>query len=130
MTQNNLASDDSKSQPEFQQRGWPTLELVHLKRKRLKSRRFSLRLSNFEKRFLIVSFVLTIGLMFFLVSTKVTNNTYQHQIVAVNSKLSRYHDLNNNSRQRISYLQRNTRLQKVAHHDHLKLLSRNVRNVK
>ncbi|QBP17894.1 hypothetical protein [Acetilactobacillus jinshanensis] len=100
------------------------------KRRHLKGEHARLLLNNLEKYALVIGVIVALGLMVVLVSTKLTNDVYQYQIVNVDAKVSKFHNLNNNSRQLVSDLQSNDRLQKIAHHNRLSFSSHDVRNVK
>lgn len=107
------------------------LRLIQLNRRRhLKGAQTRLSLSRLEKDVLAVGLVLIMALALILVSTKVTDDVYQHQIMSVNAKIFKFRSFNNTSRQKISDLESSGRLHKIAHKNHLKFSSDSVRNVK
>lgn len=113
------------------QRNNLNFRLIQLKHQRFfRNSQSRLSLNKLEKDVLIVGLVFMMGLMFTLVGTKVTNDVYQHQSMVINANITKFHNLNNNSRQKISDLQNSDRLQKIAHQNHLTFSNRAVRNVK
>ncbi|XIF19647.1 MAG: Hypothetical protein AJITA_00311 [Acetilactobacillus jinshanensis] len=51
-------------------------------------------------------------------------------MITVNANISKFRNLNNNSRQKMSDLESSERLHKIAHQNHLRFSNNAVRNVK
>ncbi|MBD5430050.1 cell division protein FtsL [Lactobacillus sp.] len=87
-------------------------------------------ISRLEKFIIVVGSLLSLGMMFLLVSATVAQTSAQHDLANIEQKISSKQSSNTDLRQEIGEMTSTSRMNKIARQEGLSSIENNLRNVR
>lgn len=90
----------------------------------------SVPLNRLEKTLLVLGSLVTLAMMFLLVSGSISSTNAQHKLNDAEHSVASTQNKNTDLRQEIGELTSSTRMNKIAKQDGLRLIESNIRNIR